>query len=273
MMRKRTVIFGQRINMKRLILSLSLLISLLANAQIKEGKVVYERTMQMRRMGAEADLIPPTRKDNYELLFGNNQSIYQGIPNPDGDGGTMMAPGMMIRMAGMNDVIYYNFTTGKRIDERELFDREFLIEDTVAKLTWKISDETKTILNYLAQKATAQRIGTRWQMSMENGEMKREQVADTSLITAWFTTTIPVPAGPSEYQGSLPGLVLELDLNRGRTVYKAIEISPKVSLSNIKEPKGGKKLTAAEFATEREKLMEEMRKNMPANSNRTFRVN
>jgi predicted metallo-beta-lactamase superfamily hydrolase len=44
-------------------------------------------------------------------------------------------------------------------------------------------------------------------------------------------------------------------------------------LNNIKEPKGGKKLTAAEFATEREKLMEEMRKNMPANGNRTFRIN
>lgn len=241
---------------------------------MKEGKVIYERTMQMRRLAGDeaASMIPPTRKDNYELLFGNNQSLYQVIPAPDGDGGTMTAPGVVIRMAGMNDVIYYNFAAGKRIDEREMFDREFLIEDTVEKLAWKISEETKTILNYSTQKATAQRIGNRWQMSMENGQMKREQVADTSVITAWFTTAIPVSAGPGDYQG-LPGLILELELNRGRAVYKAIEISPKVSVSSIKEPKGGKKLTAAEFALEREKLMEEMRKNMPANGSRNIRIN
>lgn len=241
---------------------------------MKEGKVVYERTMQMRRLaGNEAEnMLPRTRKDNYELLFGNNQSLYQVIPAADGDGGTMTAPGVVIRMAGMNDVIYYNFATGKRIDEREMFNREFLIEDTVEKLDWKISDETKTILNFTAQKATAKRIGNRWQMSMENGQMKREQVADTSVITAWFTTAIPVAAGPGDYQG-LPGLILELDLNRGRAVYKAVEVSRKVAVSSIRAPRNGKKLTAAEYAIERDRLMEEMRKNMPANGRRSFQMN
>ena len=236
---------------------------------MKEGKVVYERTMQMRRPGGDeaSNMLPAARKDNYELLFGNNQSLYQLIPAADGDGGTMTAPGVVIRMAGMNDVIYYNFAMGKRIDEREMFDREYLIEDTVEKLAWKISDETKTILNHPVQKATAQRIGNRWQMSMENGQMKREQVADTSLITAWFATTIPVPAGPGDYQG-LPGLILEVALNRGRAVYKAVEISQKVSVNSIKAPRSGKKVTPSEYAIERDKLMEEMRKNMPANGRR-----
>ena len=39
-----------------------------------------------------------------------------------------------------------------------------------------------------------------------------------------------------------------------------------MSLNKIKEPKDGKKLTAAEFTKERDKLMEEMRKNMPNGS-------
>ena len=58
-----------------------------------------------------------------------------------------------------------------------------------------------------------------------------------------------------------------------KTVFKALEISSKVNVGKIKEPKEGKKVTAAEFVLERQKLIEEMRKNMPAgNGNGTFRM-
>jgi GLPGLI family protein len=69
----------------------------------------------------------------------------------------------------------------------------------------------------------------------------------------------------------LPGLILELNVANGQILYKAIEISLKVALNKIKEPKDGKKMTAAEFTKEREKIMEEMRKNMP-NNGMQFRV-
>jgi GLPGLI family protein len=106
-------------------------------------------------------------------------------------------------------------------------------------------------------------------MTMENGQMKRDMVADTSRVVAWYTTQVPVPAGPA-YAGQLPGLILELDVNNGQSVTKAIEFSPKVAANKIKEPNEGKKMTAAEFSKEREKIMEEMRKNMPQGS--TFRM-
>jgi GLPGLI family protein len=100
-------------------------------------------------------------------------------------------------------------------------------------------------------------------MTMENGEMKRQMVTDTSTVVAWFSTDIPVSIGPADMQGQLPGAILEVDVNNGQTVYKTLEVSPKVNVGKIKEPKDGKKITAAEFTKEREKLMEEMRKNMP----------
>ncbi|MBD0278876.1 MAG: GLPGLI family protein, partial [Flavisolibacter sp.] len=87
---------------------------------------------------------------------------------------------------------------------------------------------------------------------------------DTSFITAWYTTEIPVSASPgADFGGQLPGLILELEMNGGQVVYKAAEVSPKVKLADIKEPKGGKKVTAGELAKEREKMFEEMRRNMP----------
>jgi len=137
------------------------------------------------------------------------------------------------------------------------------VEDSIQKLKWKLTGESKTILGHKTQRAQAERIGKRFIMSMENGEMRRQEVADTAVINAWFAMAIPVPAGP-DFQGQLPGLILELNLNNGRIVYKALEISPKVNAGAIKEPKGGKRIAAADFNKERDKVMEEMRRNMPA---------
>lgn len=257
--------------MKKTIIALCLFTGMVAEAQIKEGKVIYERVMQVRRpqgLSPEiANQIPPSRTDNFELLFGNNQSLWRNIPKADGGDGTVMGNGVMFRSVGNDDIIFFDFTKATRTDKRELFDNSFLVEDSVRKLNWKLTEETKTILGHQARKAIAQRIGVAYRTSMENGQMKREEVADTSNITAWFSTDFPVSTGPQEFQGQLPGIILQLDVNNGRVVYNAVEITPKVTLSSIKEPKGGKKVTQAEFLKERDKMMEEMRKNMPAGSN------
>lgn len=268
--------------MKKILLLLAICISVTSQAQMKEGRVVYERTFQLptRIFGANAEMaaqLPRSRTDQYELLFGNNQSLWQYLPdaNSEGDANTFSSSGggntMVFRFGGANDVSYTNFERGTRVDQREIADKNYVVTDSIRKLNWKLTNETKTILNYTVRKAISERIGTRMQMTMENGEMKREQVPDTTSIVAWFTTDIPVAAGPGTYQGQLPGLILELDENNGRTVFKAVEASSRVSLNKIKEPKDGKKITAAEFDKEREKVMEEMRKNMP-NGNMRIRT-
>jgi GLPGLI family protein len=264
--------------MKKFLASTALFLSFFAQAQMREGRIIYERVFQLpTRMfnvdPAIAAQIPKSRTDQYELLFGNNQSLWQFLPSLNSDDqNTFASGGMVLRLQapGANDVVYHNFEKGTRLDQREVLDRSFLVSDSIRKLDWKLSDETKIVLNYTVHKATATRISSRSRMTMENGQMKREDFPDTAKVVAWYTTDIPVPAGP-DFQGQLPGTILELDVDNGQTVYKAIEISPKVSANKIKEPKDGKKLTAAEFIKERDKLMEEMRKNMPNNGN-TIRI-
>ncbi len=70
--------------MKMFFIPICLIIVTTINAQVKEGKVIYERTMQMRRpQGITNEIqLPPTRTDNFELLFGNNQSIMAGNTKP-----------------------------------------------------------------------------------------------------------------------------------------------------------------------------------------------
>src|SRR5678815_405013 len=260
--------------MKRILLAATalLLVNLLP-AQQKEGKVVYERTMQMNIRVADnndalAQMLPQSRKDKFELSFGNNQSLWMHSED-EMENNEFGRKGMQIRMMGpgQNDVIFHDFTTGRRIEQREMLDKKFIIEDSVRKLNWKLSNETQTILGYVCHKATTQRFGQRTQMTMENGKMERKEVSDTTSIVAWFTTDIPVSAGP-EVQGQLPGLILGLDMNNGRMVYKALELSPKTELASIKAPTKGKKVTTEEFRTETSKMMEEMQRNMQGSGNR-----
>jgi GLPGLI family protein len=249
--------------------------AMLGLAQQKEGKVIYERTaqMQVRTMGNDhlSQMIPRSRTDKYELTFGNNQSIWKHVEEDNAQEEMSGAGGMQIRMsvAGANDVVFHDFSTARKVEQREMFDKKFIVTDSVRKLSWKITGETKTILGHVCQQAIAQRTGMRSQTTMENGKIERREVNDTTNIVAWFTTEIPVSAGP-DVQGQLPGLILALDINNGRTVYRALQIETKADIATIKEPTKGKKVTPDEFTKERDKMMEEMQKNNQGNGGRTI---
>ena len=102
--------------------------------------------------------------------------------------------------------------------------------------------------------------------------MERKEIPDTSQIVAWFTTDSPVSAGPAEFQGQLPGLILEMDVANGRQTFKAVTLSTEIDVKEIKAPEGKKRYTAAEFRIEREKLMNEMQQNNRG-GNRVIRMN
>lgn len=268
---------------KNLIACCAVLLTVLVQAQQKQGTVMYERVSQMQisfggnmPAGMESQ-IPKSRKDNFELSFGNNKSLWKAAEEETnettdisgGEGG-----GVQIRMvmAGSNDVLFNNFETGKRVEKREVMDKSFIIDDSIKSLKWKMTGETKTILNLPCMKATASNIRTRTMTNMDNGKLERKEITDTVAIVAWFTTSIPVSAGPAEYQGQLPGLILEMDIKDGTQVFKATGISEKVDIAAIKEPTGKKRYTQDEFKKEREKMMAEMERNN-GGGNRQIRIN
>jgi GLPGLI family protein len=257
--------------MKRLLIASAMLIAIPSLSQVKEGKIVYERTMQLQiRINddnpAFQNMIPKERKDKFELFFTEGKSLWQGVEDDtqsdetsfgDNSGGMRM----VIRVPGNDDIAFHNITESKKVDQRDLGGKSYIIADSIKKLNWKVAGETKVILGHNCMKATTQRIQESFRMTMDNGEAKREKVMDTANIVAWFTNEIPGSFGPDIYQGQLPGTILEIDINNGRNSFKAIEISPKVDVAKIKEPTKGKKVTTEEFAKEREKLMQEMMQN------------
>lgn len=252
--------------MKKIIFTIFLGLAVITvEGQQKQGKVLYTRTLQMMLDAVVEDGAslphPPTNTGKLEVLFGNGQSLRRTVEE-DRPEEEQMEGGMRVNImvAGADDLTYVNLTTGQVVEQREFGAKNYIVADSIRKLDWKLTGQTSTILNYPCQQAVARLIGKRATMSMENGEMKTKEVADTSEIVAWFTLSIPVSAGP-EYPGQLPGLILGLDINNGRMVYKAVEISGDVDLAAIKAPSKGKKVTAAEFDKERDKIFAEMQRN------------
>lgn len=267
--------------MKAIYFIASLLWVLQARAQQKTGRVVYEFTRQMMRRAdiAGGGNVPPpplpsaspaphVQVIKLEVLFGNNQMLRRQLEDNTLTDFPANENGMQIRF-GMSDddITWLNFTEGRKVEQKEFATKQYLVSDSIRTLNWKLTGESKTILGYACQQAVTTRPGKRNMISMENGVMSRKEVPDTSHIVAWFTPAIPVSAGP-DLEGQLPGLILQIDLN-GNTTFKAVEIAQKVDEDAIKEPKKGKKVTAEEFAKEREKIMNEMQRN---GGRRTLRV-
>jgi len=168
--------------------------------------------------------------------------------------------GFQVRTFGMSDdITWLNFAESRKVEQKEFATKQYIITDSIRKQQWKLTGETRNMLGYTCQQAITTRIGKRSMLSMENGNMSRTEVPDTSNVIVWFTTAVPVPAGP-DFAGQLPGLIMEVVIN-GNTTYKAIEVSQKADVASIKEPKKGKRVTAEEFTKERDKMIEEMERN------------
>ncbi|MFN8288620.1 MAG: GLPGLI family protein [Chitinophagaceae bacterium] len=257
--------------MKQFFLPVLLLTACFTNAQTSQGKVTYDRTVKLQisfagMPGGMEQQMPSSRTDKFELSYGNNQTLWKQAENDNDDnGGVFQAQGdgaqIHMVVAGSNDVLYTNLGTGKKVESRELMDRTFIVEDTITKLKWKMTGETKSILGHNCMKATSTRTSKRTIMNMDNGVMERKEIDDTSNIVAWFATDLPVSAGPSEFQGQLPGLILEMDIKDGTQLFKATNISDKADLASIREPAGKKRYTPEQFREEREKMFKEMDQN------------
>jgi GLPGLI family protein len=266
---------------KRLFIAIGLSLYMLsANAQQKAGKVTYQQNVKkaMGTMGlstgASGSTIPPLGNatlstQKYTLYFGNNQSLWQqveevkqGIDLPSGVSAmnaTAIPMGNIgVGMSSPDDIIFYDFGRQRETKQCDFMGKKFLVEDTISRMNWKLGNETKTLLGHICQKASTQKIEDQMRMQVTDVRMEQVQIKDTINAVAWFTTDIPVQAGPNEYQGQLPGLILELDMNNGEVVYKALEINVKVDTTGIKAPTKGKKLTSDEFAKEKDKVIKRM---------------
>ncbi|MEN9326092.1 MAG: hypothetical protein RI943_513 [Bacteroidota bacterium] len=202
---------------------------------------------------------------NYLLTFNKNEALFEEVvalekPKPE-QGGVSVS----ISMSGDGDK-YMNTKDKISYTEEDIFGDEFVIKDSLPKIDWQITNETKIIGDYNCVKATYiepvskndLEAYERQQKKIKNGKTTLFQMKkpEPQTITAWYASEIPVSFGPNGVWG-LPGLILQLENEN------YIYFCTKVSLKNnekvkIKIPNSGKVVSKKEYEKYEKKMLKQM---------------
>ncbi|MEM7086296.1 MAG: GLPGLI family protein [Bacteroidota bacterium] len=281
--------------MKSISLLVAVLFSAVGISQNISGKAYYQSktTVDMSDWGGRqmsedqkrqiAERMKSMLEKTYILTFSGNESIYKEEEKLEAGGGRSRGFGMMMNSFSAGKQ-YKNLEANQILEEREFFGKQFLVNDTITNLQWTVGKESKQIGQYLAIKATAMKAIDPNDFSMarrrnrnrdKDAEKKEgEEKADSTkiadpfdeievpkeiLVTAWFTPQIPVKNGPGEYAG-LPGLILEMNIDRTTILCSKIVLNPKEA-DKIEAPDTGKEVSREEYNKIIKEKMDEMREN------------
>jgi GLPGLI family protein len=257
------------------------------NAQEFQGVAIYESKTSTSdfkaNFGGNREITPEMQKNieermrkmmekTFVLNFDKTASIYkeeEKLDAPGQNGGGMR---MMSSMMGGGGTTYKNVKEKTYSVDKEFMGKEFLVQDSLPKLNWKMESETKQIGGYTCYKATAVKPVS--QSDFRNFRPKKEEAKKeekektTNLmdsfempkevtITAWYAPEIPINQGPENYWG-LPGLILEVSDGKTMILCSKVVLNAKEKVA-IKAPTKGKVISQKEYDETVTKKMEEMR--------------
>ncbi len=263
--------------MRKIFLTITIVLVAMTSsfAQVKEGKLIFERKINMYRMITDPEMrarIPEFRTEKFELLFNEQASMFKTIPDEDAPdpfansgGGGGERGGMRFNFRMPETTMYTDISNQMQYEARSLFEKDFLIVDSLKPINWKLSEETKTIAKFVCKKATT--MITPQQMNMRFGGGRNRNTTDTAApakpkeeeLVVWYTESIPVSIGPDTYAG-LPGAILEVNSGNGGNVITALEYTAKYAAKELKQPTKGDKMNRAQFVESMKKIMEDMQR-------------
>jgi GLPGLI family protein len=180
--------------MRKMILLITMVVLSLSTvmAQVKDGKLIFERKINMHKMITDPEMrrnIPEFRSEKFELVFNEQATVFKTLPNEDapdpfansGAPGSSGSRGMgfMFRMPETNT--YTDIASQMQYEARSIFENEYLIIDTLKPNSWKLSDETKTIANYVCKKATTSVAPMAFTMRFGGGDRRGAEIVDLIL--------------------------------------------------------------------------------------------
>ncbi|WP_299889031.1 GLPGLI family protein [uncultured Lacinutrix sp.] len=191
-------------------------------------------------------------QQEYTLVFTKEESIYKqnkslAAPSPK------PSSGISITVSGNSDVTYKNIKENRYTRDSEVYGKRFLIKDSIEPRKWELVKETKSIGEYICNKAIFKE---KYETKTMTTDGNIETVEKDRVTTAWYTMQIPVNNGPGDFQG-LPGLILEINDGELTLVCSKLVLNPKEKV-DIVEPKKGKVVTQEKFEAIMDKKSQEM---------------
>jgi len=217
-------------------------------SQTNEGIIIYETKINMHRTLPKErqdmkNMIPEFRISRQQLFFNADESLYKPIEEDDDENIEPGGGGIQMKIQQPFVEIYSNRANSLRVTQQEFLGKEYLIKDSLALPPWKFGTETKKIMGYDCRQA------------MHYNEARKQ------LEVAWYAPQLRPLLGPEKFN-TLPGAVLEVNLNDGERVITAKNLQSRALKKNeLKVPSHGIQTTQAEFR----KMVEEHTARMRAN--------
>ena len=194
---------------------------------ISKAKIEFERKVNVwaSLSGDFADQlkksIPQYKSDYFNYEFEGKQSIYKPGRESDSKSGFFGSP-------ANDNVVFSDFISGKYIAQKSVFEKSYLIEDSLRKAVWKFTNDFREIAGFNCRRATT-------------------IIMDSIFVVAFYTEEIMIPGGPESFNG-LPGMILGLVINRLHSTWYAtkVEIND-VNIKEIAPPARGTKITNKEL--------------------------
>lgn len=217
-------------------------------ALAQQGSIRYDATMKldiqlppgMEEMAAN---IPKSRTSGRMLYFTEAAALLKDAPAEESEDDGPIEIGndnFRFRMdtSRPEQETYYDFDEGTSIEKTDFLGRTFRIAGEMEEYQWRLTGEQSEYLGFACQKAVA--------------------VQDSSTVEVWFTSEIPVSAGPAGLAG-LPGMILVANFDDGQRTYTATHVDLETEVAGmITPPKGGREVTREEYDAIVEEKMKEM---------------
>lgn len=206
---------------------------------VTRAKIEFQKKENMQRIMARAN-VPDEFKDvqledhitYYDLIFSGDRAIYSAgreLPKTSGNGESFISFGKN------TNVLFSNYSNQQKVRKVMLMDEEYIMEDSLPPIDWKIGQEIRTIAGYSCRKAVG-------------------RIYDSVYVVAFYAEEFVVKGGPEGFHG-LPGMILQLAIPRYNTVWIATKVElAAVDESLIRPPTiKGKKLSKDEIRHRLEK--------------------
>jgi len=202
-------------------------------------KIEFEKTVYVRQLYKEMepdwyerikDRVPEKTVSYFDFIGDTTHSIYKPGKEVPVD-----PRSFNMSMADKN-VVYNNYQTKTTISQKPVFEETFLVQDSLLKIKWRITPDTRIIAGYECRKA----VGI---------------IDDTVAVFAFYTDEILVTGGPESIQG-LPGMILGLGMPRIHTTWFATKIEVNgVNLKAVTPATKGKKVTRLSMIQSLDKVL------------------
>jgi GLPGLI family protein len=228
--------------MRTIVLAVIIILSYGADAQqsfhpqvrIEFEKVVYVR-QQYKELFSEwydqfKNMIPEKVVNQYEFVGDTTQSLFREFKE------AVLPPNTWYQEVANKNIVYNNYQAYRTITQKPVAEETFLVEDSLLRIRWKLTADTRTIAGYDCRKA----IGF---------------IDDTLAVFAFYTDEILVRGGPESIHG-LPGMILGVGVPRLHATWFATRVEVNgISTSTVKPATKGKKVDRKKLITSLDDVM------------------